>query len=534
MLSMHIDPQSSALSFVYPFLFDEREFDARASAVDQAAWSGGPNAQGKLKVWRPEDFCVDDMLSYVADFLNPSEDAAATMPATARLWAIDGNALQSPYGLGGRARWTLMTPRGQIPFHLESVRMALFRDGVGFLTVYVLPTVAPGGGEPEAKQDGVASWLDFIHYFRFVGGQRDIALHAERNTGIDPQTRTPVVQTFVPAPDGPIVSADGQPTDTFTFAHVLRALLRTAESHPQSASALEQASWYKEIFVRDQMLPFVSLFVDGADEDQSRLMLYRVRNFFHAGQAAHPTQMDLSLDNQAMLPYVDRQWFVFSLDGGAFVAFDAPQTDFFRTTMPSHLKDQYFLLFLIALEQRFALMKMQDAVARDWLPLKRDSAGPGAITHDVDEVRRQSFARIRDLLLSFTARSYFTQVMQQEHHHRVYRKWQQTFQVDKLYQEASNAVHDMYTDLQMRHEERAQALAEEQKSRDRQQEERSKNIERALSAIVWVLGVPGLALSYLQTTGSQGWEPGLWVFLGALLLGAIIFVVINSISRPRA
>lgn len=537
---MHIDLKASSLSFVYPFLFDERGFEARCRAADEAAWSGGEGAQGRLKVWRPEEFCVDDMLSYVADFLNPPGNGAGegVAPATARLWEIDGNALQSSNGLGGKAAWELATPRGSIPFRLKNIRLALFREGVGFITVIAAPRSGQqaNSGEAAASDAEVAvdAWLDFIHYFRFVGGQRAVKVLAGITTGIDPRTHEPLKAPFVPMPRVVVdLTAQAPPTvdpdpGTFPFAHVLRVLLRTAETQAEAVDADRQETWYREVFVRGQMLPFVSLYVDAArdgtdsaGEQAVRLLLYRVRNFFHAGQQAIPTEADLSLDNAALLPYAERQWFVFSLDGGAFVAVDAPGNSFFRQTMPAHLQDQYFLLFTLALQQRFALMKVQDAVARDWLSL---DSGTKPDSH---RARLEAFARIRDLLLQFTARSYFTQVMQQEHHHRVYRKWQETFQVDKLYQEVSNAVREMHADLQVRNDMQLRVLAEERQRTDRAQEERSRQIERTLAAIVWILGVPGLALSFLDAGSSQDWDLVIAVFLGSLLLGAAIFTVIT-------
>jgi hypothetical protein len=53
-----------------------------------------------------------------------------------------------------------------------AVELALFRDGVGCLTIRAEP----------ASQE-VADWLDFLHYFRFARGQRGVGLRAERRVG---------------------------------------------------------------------------------------------------------------------------------------------------------------------------------------------------------------------------------------------------------------------------------------------------------------------------------------------------------------
>ena len=145
------------------------------------------------------------------------------------------------------------------------------------------------------------------------------------------------------------------------------------------------------------------------------MLLYRARNFFHSRQDVLPTADDLRLDHRAIWSYAEQQWFVFSLDGGAFVAANAPGSPFFRATLPSHLNTQYFLVFLLALLQRFVLMMLSQEVARRWLPHGQQASL---------EERATTFARIRDRLLAFTAQGYFAQAMQQEHYHHYYRQWQ--------------------------------------------------------------------------------------------------------------
>jgi hypothetical protein len=175
---------------------------------------------------------------------------------------------------------------------------------------------------------------------------------------------------------------------------------------------------------------------------------------------------------------VREQWFVFSLEGGAFVAVDAPRTPYFRGAVQAHLADQYYFLFLIALHQRFALMGLSDRVARHW-PGTRAAAEPGA-AHDV-------FQEIRTALFAFTARGYFTQVMQRENHHRCYVQWQQTFQTDRLYQEVSAEVREMHEYLQ-----------------DRQERRREKRIATITTLLTVLIGFPALVLAFMGVN-VKGW-----------------------------
>ena len=184
---MKVDVRISALRFVYPFLFRADEFGMRVAAIERATWTG---SQQPITVWGRQQFPVDNLLAYVADFVNPPDDA----PLTARFWALNPTALQSNSGLGGGrdqtgVTWSLLTPKAALPYWLECVQLALFRDGVGFLTMTAFP-----------RSDVLADWLDFLHYFRFFRGQRGVRICAERRVGIDPATGQPRQEPFFPAP----------------------------------------------------------------------------------------------------------------------------------------------------------------------------------------------------------------------------------------------------------------------------------------------------------------------------------------------
>jgi len=155
--------------------------------------------------------------------------------------------------------------------------------------------------------------------------------------------------------------------------------------------------WWRETFVPGQLLPYAVVYVDGVRADEAALLLYRIRHFFPSRREICPAPEDLRLDHDAYLTYADRQYFLFSLEGAAFVAFDAPATDFFRRELPDHLRVRYFLLYLLALHRRFTLIQLSEAVSDHWL---------GRTASE----RERAFERIEDRLLTFTARGYFTSI----------------------------------------------------------------------------------------------------------------------------
>ena len=201
-------------------------------------------------------------------------------------------------------------------------------------------------------------------------------------------------------------------------------------------------------------------------------------------------------------------WFTHSLDGGAFVSGDLPDTPFFRDQLPEHLHSRYYLLFLLVLHQRFALMKLSRDVAECWHA-------------DMDERKEAeqeaAVIRIRSAFLLFTARGYFAQVMQQEHHHQSYRRWQETFQIERLYREVSDEVREMSRHVLERRTQRIVNLQAEAAANDRQEQVRDRRREAFLGVLAGVLGGPALVLSFLDAIGP--------VSVGAAIAGSVIGIV---------
>lgn len=494
---MKIDFQASDVRFVYPFIFSVEEFDPCVKQLEQAHWEG----RGRpLQIWEQLPFPEDELLAYVARYLNAPEGKQPT----ACLVRLTDDALKSTRGLGGGinsgVQWTLTGRKTEIPFEIMEIQLALFQVGVGFLTITAQPTDGA---------DRVETWLDFVHYFRFARGQRAVGLSARRRTGIDRETREPRTSPFFPEPAGGLAQ---HPEGQGIFQDVIHMLLGTA-------TPVDKAEvWWDEVFMPGTLLPYLVLFVDGVSDEEIPLLAYRARRFFHAGQELHPSSQDLCLDHEALLPYADRQWFFFSLNGGGFLACNPPTTPFFRETLPDHLHNHYFLLFLLALQQRFALMLLTQEVADKWL------IAPGTATdQDSLHAREKAFAQIRDHLLSFTARGFFTQVMQREPHHRCYQQWQKTFDVERLYREVSDEVRYMHSKLEAARDQLAQRA-------DEKRRQQTQRLERRLNLIAWVIGVPALALTFINATGPVELSVALYILLASLATGLLLYLLVTFLT----
>jgi hypothetical protein len=489
---MRVDQKAAFLYFVYPFRFDSSTFTARSHA---AAAAELPGAHGPQAVWQLAPLNQnDEMLPQVADYLNPADPQMAT----AWIWKLSDQ-LQEVYGLADRAEWYLRHRDRTIPFSLGKVgakdfafELALFQNGVGFVVTQAMPNSA----DP-------ADWFDFLHYFRFFRGHRQVQITAQRSCGHDRQANQRLYQEFFPAPAGGAGSHLGLVLDS-----LLKTLQLPDEGQP----------WWQDVFVPGQLLPFAGLYLDDVPPEEVMLQVYQARNFFHMQQELHPTAADLAAEQTGLIEYAEHQWMLFSLEGGGFLATDAPKkTEFARVEMPRHLRSVYFMIFLLALHERFALMVLSQEVASRW---------PGGEPVS-DTAREVAFERIRTRLLTFAARSYFAQVMQKEHHHRCFQRWEEVFQIPRMYREVRDEIQDLYECLALQRQQRLQEFEEAQ-------QQRSARLERLITTLAAVIGVPALALTFLQAASATSYRIAVWTAVVTLVLGLLFIVAARWLTTILA
>ena len=473
--ALSVEPLSF-VRFVYPFNFNESSFKDRVTAIDGAEWK---SADQELRVWSPAHFPESDLLPHVANYLGTRTPAAET----ARLWTIQESALVSRGGLGGgssqhKTRWFLETPHSTLPFYIESIQLCLFRVGIGFLTFCIYPGFSD-----------LASWYDFIHYFRYYRERRGLYIRAEIK---EPKE---VVREFFP---NPTRTSPKKPDEKHHFVEIVQLMLSTG------GMTSEEEDWWRDIFAPGQLLPYVCLFVKGRDDrEQLSLLAYRLRNFFHSRQEIHPSLDDLREDSPGILSWGDKQWFLFSIEGGSFFACNMSSTPFFRETLPNHLRNIYFLVFLLALHQKFTMNMLSHRVAHHWIAAQASSE---------DEGRYHAFTSIRDTLFAFSARGYFTQIFQLEHHHRYYKRWQEVLQTARLFSELKDEVKEMFDYLMLQRQDRIQRIVEDQ-------EKRAQRLEKLVSLGAGMVGLPILGLTFqLAALGSDFLLAAL-ITVGTLCLG---------------
>jgi hypothetical protein len=530
----------SWIRFVYPFSFDAKEFDNRVRAIggDTADGPEGSNEiQDTASVWTPIGWRQQpkgdvrggdvgaDLLPHVARFLGETKEGSQgpIAPRTAYMWSLKDEWYKHFLGDKEEVRWNLRLWREDIPFEVDEVQLTLFRHGVGFLTLSAKPI------ETGAREGSVATWLNFIYGFRLLRGKPYATVRASRISNGR-------VGAFGITPSGlPPSWEEG----TDIFRKLICPLLFTG--------ALEEALWWEEVFVPGQLMPFISLFVDRkpkkgpVPEDELYDLLYRMRNVLSDRQHASLSNNDRSFEHPDLLPYADNMWFYFSLSAGGFLAYNAPTEGPFRNSLPKrYLKDEYFLAFLLTLQQRFVLSVMTNKVAEHWLPrANADRAEDKSWSRrlikgaeqvgSLDEIRTAQFDELLDAFLMFSARGYFVQLMQGERHQLYYQKWQGKFQVKQLYEEVRDELKAMHDYLQMKGQERVNYIL---------------NVLIALSIILGVVGTIAawwsLNFENISSWLSRWRWPGELVWISCLLviplvmLGIVFFVRMGWFGRRRS
>lgn len=487
---MKISSKNSSYLFIYPFQFNADEFYVRVDQLERAKWVG---AKRDFNVWAMDKFQRKDLLPHVANYFNPTKEKVFL---SAGIWVLTNEALHSTHGGLGAGKsntiWYLKTSGINIPFLLISIRLILFRTGVGFLVV---------NAKPKVNGENYHEWLDFLHYFRFTQGNRNVDIQIHKQIGYDKENQKKLTEPFFPS----CASESTEKHDGLgVFNDVIHGVLETAKLDNDTKP------WWREVFIPGQLIPFVTLYVDGLHPDEQMPFLYRTRKFFHSKREYSPTKFDLDLENPFLLQYVDKQWFTYSLDGGCFIAFDAPDTDFFRNQLPNHITNQYFLIFLITLQQRFVLTALTEEVAKEWLL---------RISKDFNENNQNeieaSFEKIRDRILNFSALGHFSQATQRQNLHNYYLKWQDIFGVNKLFSEVNEEIRYIYEYLQEIREKKNQKLLQEERKR-------AKKFERRINLIALLFGPPAIGLAFLDAIANEKIEIAFGVLLGSMILGLIL------------
>lgn len=468
----------SWVRFVYPFSFDADDFDNHVKVIndgvidDENPATNHNNDSGpiwNLISWKQSsrgDNSYDtggELLPHVARFLGePQEYSRGPIPPrTAYMWALDSDYLKRMLYPEDDIVWNLRLWKENFPFEVDDVQLAMFRHGVGFLTISARPIET-------GREGSLYTWLNFIFGLRLLRGKPYAKVRAlppyvepapEEMAESDSEEATEPPPPPEPPEPRPRVLPIEFPESWDRGSDVLRKLICPL----LLTASLKEPLWWEEVFVPGQLIPFVALYVDRKPKNgpvpEAELydLLYRLRNVVSYRQHITMSSADRTFEHPDLLPYADYMWFYFSLSGGGFLAYNAPSTGSYRSHLTKrYLKEEYFLSFLLSLQQRFVLGVLTNKIAEHWLPSGavrptekwtwKKMLKSGATLEDKRSVQ---FDDLLENFLMFSARGNFVQLMQGEHHQLYYQKWQSKFQVKELFEEVQNELDAMHNYLEM-------------------------------------------------------------------------------------
>lgn len=526
-----VRPGSSFLRLLLPFeiarVGNRFHYEEIVRQVQSASSTGGE------PLWRDLDLPIDMLLTHCSGHLN-CWDGSPEHPRrdheTGHFWRID-ESYKAPGAIFDPGRqWVAHKGSGQsvasVPFSVIDAQLVIFRQRVGFVILEIVSHSA----EP-------ADWLFLANRLRTLGSSS----HRRSNSSgpvIEVQASLPL-PFFHPANDG-----DHGETTTFSgrLGEVFEWLTRT--SLPDSTVT--------HPWVRDMALPYFTLFVEtiGDKPDISDDLPAgvpdlgeRVRRFFRADQVMQATHEELTPD---VIVYAPNQYFSYSLDGGAFYACDAPDTEFFHNTLPNHLRRYYFLNYLFVLHQRLVLMQLSEAIADRWInapsaldPLADDSNGVVGTDKPAKTKLEKlvlAFEELRDELLEFSARGYFIQFMHSQNHHRDYRRWQETFEVAQFHREVQNQLNEIYAAMSLRFEE----VANKRRQRSEELEHQRSAAQTSFTYILGIFAVVSLVLAFFGVTikgetqyGISVWRLLTFGVIAALFGAGVAYLVHRTTVRHQ-
>jgi len=485
--------RGSFMRLVLPLAFPRGRFEERCRMISQQS-----DDKGRL-LWELADPSLNDFLPHVRHHLNrrptsssgPGDMPSPEQDALGFVWQLQPKSIDSV--LLRSDSWQLCLPQKEgrkvteVRFRITDAYLAVFRPDICFGVIHVTP-----------RSFSVASWFDLLHFLRFYGPR------AKALTLSGGGRRYKMADLI-----GPVVSSALLENERLSFAYGSQAAAANASGRPPT----DPVRYAKDLFVPGEMLVFSSLFLDGVTTEQKPELLARVRGGFHSLQDVRASSG--GHDNRDWLvPYRDGQQFVLSIQGSAFVAFDAGLDQFTNDTLPDHLEKTYFVMFLLVLVQRFALTEFSEQVV--WITPRTSSRSKrGALQAQLDRV-----VNLERQLLEFTGRCFYLQVSQGPDHHLYYDRLRNINQVEGLYREVKEEVG---------------ALRNYVDSLDRQERERRASLVQVAVMVITAIFFPAGVLLALFAGKVNRW-PGvrtlspastMWITLGALVALVMLILLLQ-------
>ena len=520
-------PQMVQTRFLYPFFLRRGATEGACEALLAAE---APMRKGLQKVWEVGEvhpLYREELLDHVADFLFPERHR----PGGSRY-------LRLAEAFGNHwFKYTVAVPKGgrSIPVHLAplaGVELFLTGYGVGVLSI----ALACAGAELD--RDVVEDLNYRLAQVRPQTAARLRSPHPSEDTArwtqLSDGQRTAIPPA--PAPDTPLYDRLGKPGGEFILAEAAERLLQ-----PLAPFGLVRVQQQFSVYT-------VVHFGSDADLQHEEVRAALAPLLSALAQIEEPAHAGCVGDEPAVANAIlnRRHWVGCGLMGAAHLVSDQPPPDDgYNSARAPRVLVKYFVPFLLALLQRYALQRIVADAAQT------PGSAPGDRVAELEELRSQ--------VLEFARHGHLAQVSHRDVIHRYYQLCQEGLRVRGCLEEARCSTSDMFQKHTAARQVELASSADEHLAATRELQARvaegveaTRQVQESMSEHIRVVADVQRLVEWLEVIVvayytsamvrdvSEHWVRGHPDLIGALVLasavlsGGITWLVIRRLQRRSA
>lgn len=399
---------------------------------------------------------------------------------------------RSYYGLPHQttAAFTIRSKKNSIVFTIPQVEVLLFKSGIGFVVIEL----------DYGKQAQVDKIIEGNYFFKSCN-RSDIEMSYLKSTGRDESTE---------------VHLDSNQIALNITEHLKVSCLFDGKN-PMGGNMISSAhALAYSALVLDQS------FMSSPDyENRLKQYLFWMRRSFKESYKPAPNEFDL-YNNPDVLQFFQNSFWGISVEGLANIVYlvdDEQSNKFFTGNYSGNLENTYFYIYIIALHERFALLKYIREAAL--IPYPVDEKDNLQETQDINGQIYQLRKKIAYLIL----RSSFYQVSNISHHNKLFEQLRLSLGIGDLHKELQFEL-KMLASLNEIEEQRivSKINKAEQDRRDKR-ERHERSLERFITLIstMFVLitttqAIWSMYAYYLLKQVPPLWSPSFWVTVITLVV----------------
>jgi len=310
-------------------------------------------------------------------------------------------------------RWTLTASFGKNfkqEFTIQEVELYLFKSGVGFLIL-----------ECEAyKLKTMKELIQFNYYMRYAGSYSASIQFTQRKAGIKSleqlsnkregyleKLNVSVIPTGITdLHQYTVKNEQVEFTKQVKFSLLLKGILELI---------FENSKDFKQDFIGPNLQVYTYFRTGSLSEAERVQGLFHLRRVLK--ESFRPTKADISPNSPEIINTYDNIYFGISLEGSVILAEDDGHP--FLEDFGHRIRQGYFIIYLLALHNRMALLNFRTSIEQIFPPDLTD--------FQLDKTLMNRIRQLRNQALSFYLKSYFVQITNCTAYESVYQLYHEIF-----------------------------------------------------------------------------------------------------------